>query len=81
MGPRDTLRIGQELVIWKNGSDGAIIRTIFYNVRSGDTVSGIASKFKVKSADVVKWNTLQNKKYLQPGQKLKLYVDVTKVSV
>ncbi|MEZ9479377.1 LysM peptidoglycan-binding domain-containing protein [Vibrio splendidus] len=81
MGPRDTLRIGQELVIWKNSSDGAIIRTVFYNVRSGDTVSGIASKFKVKSADVVKWNALQNKKYLQPGQKLKLYVDVTKVSV
>ena len=81
MGPRDTLRVGQELVIWKNGSDGAIIRTIFYNVRSGDTVSGIASKFKVKSADVAKWNALQNKKYLQPGQKLKLYVDVTKVSV
>ena len=81
MGPRDTLRIGQQLVIWKNGSDGAIIRTVFYNVRSGDTVSGIASKFKVKSADVIKWNALQNKKYLQPGQKLKLYVDVTKVSV
>nr|WP_114766480.1 LysM peptidoglycan-binding domain-containing protein [Vibrio rhodolitus] len=81
MGPRDTLRVGQKLVIWKNSSDGAIIRTVFYNVRSGDTVSGIASKFKVKSQDIVKWNNLQKKKYLQPGQKLKLYVDVTKVSV
>ncbi len=81
MGPRDTLRVGQELVIWKNSSDGAIIRTVFYSVRSGDTISGIANKFKVKSSDIVKWNTLQKKKYLQPGQKLKLYVDVTKVSV
>ena len=81
MGPRDTLRIGQNLVIWKNSSDGAIIRTVYYSVKSGDTVSGIASKFKVKTSDVVKWNTLQNKKYLQPGQKIKLYVDVTKVSV
>ncbi|MBA5763373.1 LysM peptidoglycan-binding domain-containing protein [Vibrio sp. 404] len=81
MGPRDTLRIGQNLVIWKNSSDGAIIRTVFYKVRNGDTVSGIANKFKVKSHDVVKWNNLQQKKYLQPGQKLKLYVDVTKVSV
>ncbi|MEZ9563777.1 LysM peptidoglycan-binding domain-containing protein [Vibrio artabrorum] len=81
IGPRDTLHVGQKLVIWKNGSDGAIIRTIFYSVRSGDTISDIAAKFKVKSADVVKWNTLQNHKYLQPGQKLKLYVDVTKVSV
>lgn len=81
MGPRDTLRIGQDLVIWKNSADGAVIRTVFYNVRSGDTVSGIANKFKVKSRDVVKWNNLQHKKYLKPGQKLKLYVDVTKVSV
>ncbi|PMH41081.1 lytic transglycosylase [Vibrio sp. 10N.286.49.B3] len=81
MGPRDTLRIGQKLVIWKSGDDGAIIRTVFYKVRSGDTISGIASKFKVKSNDVIKWNTLQQQKYLKPGQQLKLYVDVTKVSV
>ena len=81
MGPRDTLRVGQKLVIWKNSSDGAIIRTVFYNVRTGDTISGIASKFKVKSNDIVKWNDLSRQKYLKPGQKLKLYVDVTKVSV
>ncbi len=80
MGPRDTLRVGQELVIWKNASDGAIIRTVFYSVRSGDTISGIAQKFKVRTNDVVKWNDLQKQKYLKPGQKLKLYVDVTKTS-
>ncbi|CCN32853.1 Putative Lytic Transglycosylase/Lysozyme domain fused with LysM repeat and MLTD_N domains [Vibrio nigripulchritudo SO65] len=80
MGPRDTLRIGQKLVIWKDSSDGAIIRPVFYKVRSGDTISGIASKFKVKTGDIVKWNDLNKSKYLQPGQKLKLYVDVTKVS-
>ncbi|EJB0230263.1 LysM peptidoglycan-binding domain-containing protein [Vibrio vulnificus] len=81
MGPRDTIRIGQDLVIWKESSEGAIIRTVFYKVRSGDTISGIATKFKVKSNDIVKWNALQNQKYLKPGQQLKLYVDVTKVSV
>ncbi|CAE6913213.1 LysM peptidoglycan-binding domain-containing protein [Vibrio alginolyticus] len=81
MGPKDTLRKGQNIVIWKKAADGAVIRTVFYNVRSGDTISGIASKFKVKSKDIVNWNSLQNKKYLQPGQKLKLYVDVTKVSI
>ncbi|WP_159738127.1 lytic transglycosylase [Vibrio atypicus] len=81
MGPKDTLRVGQKLVIWKESSEGAVIRTVFYNVRSGDTISGIASKFKVKSRDIVKWNDLNKQKYLKPGQKLKLYVDVTKVSV
>lgn len=81
MGPRDTLRVGQKIVIWKNSSDGAIIRTVNYKVRNGDTISAIANKFKVKSSDIVKWNNLTKQKYIQPGQKLKLYVDVTKVSV
>lgn len=81
MGPRDTLRVGQKLVIWKDSSDGAIIRTVFYQVRSGDTLSGIASRFSVKTRDIVQWNELSNQKYLRPGQKLKLYVDVTKVTV
>ncbi len=81
MGPRDTLRIGQKLVIWKKPSDGAIIRTVLYKVRNGDTISGIANKFRVKSQDIVEWNSLGQQKYLQPGQQLKLYVDITKVSV
>jgi membrane-bound lytic murein transglycosylase D len=81
MGPRDTLRIGQKLVIWKKGSKGSIIRTVHYQVRHGDTISAIASRFKVKSSDIIKWNNLNNQKYIQPGQQLKLYVDVTKVSV
>ncbi|MGL6026598.1 MAG: LysM peptidoglycan-binding domain-containing protein, partial [Vibrio sp.] len=42
--------------------------------------SSIANKFKVKTADIVKWNGLNNQKHLQPGQQLKLYVDVTKIS-
>ena len=81
IGPKDTLRVGQNLVIWKNTSDGAVIRTVFYSVKNGDTISAIANKFMVKSNDIVKWNRLSKRKYLQPGQKLKLYVDVTKVSV
>lgn len=81
MGPRDTLRQGQKLVIWKDNTDGGIIRTVFYKVRSGDTISGIANKFKVKSQDIVKWNGLSKATFIKPGQQLKLYVDVTKVSV
>lgn len=81
MGPKDTLRVGQNLVIWKKTSQGAVIRTVFYSVKNGDTINAIANRFKVKSNDIVKWNDLAQQKYLQPGQKLKLYVDVTKVSV
>ncbi|CAM2770426.1 LysM peptidoglycan-binding domain-containing protein [Vibrio rarus] len=81
MAPKDTLRIGQNLVIWKKGDNGAVLRTVYYNVRSGDSISSIASRFKVRTSDVIKWNDLSKSKYLKLGQKLKLYVDVTKVSV
>lgn len=69
------------LVVWKQGKQGAVIRTVYYSVRSGDNISTIANRFKVRSSDVIKWNNLDKSKYLKPGQKLKLYVDVTKVSV
>ena len=79
MAPKDSLRSGQKLVIWKDNQRGAVIRTVYYNVRSGDTIGDIAEKFKVKSTDIVEWNGIAEQKYLKPGQKLKLYVDVTKV--
>ena len=78
---KEPLYVGQKLVIWKDSDKDIAIRTISYNVRSGDTISGIASKFKVKTNDIVKWNSLHKKKYLQPGQKIKLYVDETKGKV
>lgn len=78
MAPKDPLRVGQELVIWKENETGSIMRTVFYNVRSGDTIGSIAQRFKVQTRQVLAWNGLDKKDYLQPGQKLKLYVDVTK---
>ena len=47
-----------------------------YTVRRGDSLYRIAERFRVSVVDLKKWNTLPDK-YLQPGQKLKLYVDVT----
>ncbi|WP_086982624.1 LysM peptidoglycan-binding domain-containing protein [Vibrio aphrogenes] len=79
MAPNDSLRIGQKLVLWKENKTGAVIRTVVYNVKTGDTVGSIAQRFKVQTHQVLAWNNLNSKDYLQPGQKLKLYVDVTKV--
>lgn len=78
MAPNDPLRIGQKLVIWQEEQGNSVIRTVYYNVRSGDTIGAIASKFKVQTNQVLNWNSLDLDDYLQPGQKLKLYVDVTK---
>ncbi|SHO58567.1 LysM peptidoglycan-binding domain-containing protein [Vibrio quintilis] len=80
MSPKDPLKTGKKLVIWKKSTRGAIIRPLYYQVRSGDTLSGIASKFRIKTSDIIKWNDLTKEKYIHPGRKLKLFVDVTKVS-
>jgi membrane-bound lytic murein transglycosylase D len=83
MAPRDPLKPGKELVVWvnqvsKQQTDNSIMRTLTYTVRNGDSLSRIADKFNVKISDITKWNSLNGKRYLQPGQKLKLYVDVTR---
>jgi membrane-bound lytic murein transglycosylase D len=83
MAPRDTLRPGKKLVIWVNDvSKGqrkdAVMRTLTYTVRNGDSLARIAGKFKVKVSDIQKWNQSKLKKYIQPGQKLKIFVDVTR---
>ena len=83
MAPTDTLRPGKNLVIWVNNvSKGqrkdAVMRTLTYTVRNGDSLARIAGKFNVKVSDIQKWNQSKLKKYLQPGQKLKIFVDVTR---
>jgi membrane-bound lytic murein transglycosylase D len=85
--PRDPLKLGQKLVIWqKNNSsvkgshrsiEQAIMRNITYKVRPGDSFARIADKFNVRISDIERWNSLSRNKYLQPGQRLKLSVDVT----
>ncbi|GGW95276.1 LysM peptidoglycan-binding domain-containing protein [Alteromonas halophila] len=84
MAPTDMLRPGQELAIWLNKlSEGqrpdSIMKTLTYTVRRGDSLSRIASKFNVRISDIAKWNDISAKRYLQPGQKLKLVVDVTRL--
>jgi membrane-bound lytic murein transglycosylase D len=56
------------------------MRTVNYTVRNGDSLYRIAQKFSVSIADLRRWNNLSKGKYLQPGQHLKLHVDVTRLS-
>ena len=89
MAPRDTIKPGQKLVIWQKASvsklaknqtipnEQAIMRHITYRVRKGDSFARIADKFNVSITDIERWNSLKRSKYLQPGQMLKLSVDVT----
>jgi membrane-bound lytic murein transglycosylase D len=45
-------------------------------VRRGDSLAKIATKFNVGIGDLAQWNRLDIKNYLQPGQKLLIYVNV-----
>ncbi len=89
MAQRDPLRIGQKLVIWINSTKQDNIkrpherpRRIYYTVKNGDSLSRIAALFNVRISELKKWNTktLRQRKYLQPGQKLTLYIDITQTA-
>jgi membrane-bound lytic murein transglycosylase D len=90
MAPIDTLRVGQKLVIWTikaaevttasfiDTGPGQNLQALRYTVRKGDSLSRIADRFNIRVSDIKRWNRLG--KYLQPGQKIKLYVDITRQS-
>ena len=82
MAPTDPLKPGKKLAIWTktptSEKQNGVVRKVTYKVRNGDSLARIAQKFKVNVTDIAKWNKLDTKKYLQPGQALKLFVDVTR---
>jgi membrane-bound lytic murein transglycosylase D len=87
MAPRDTLSVGQKLVVWTSEStptqalsSNGTTRKLRYTVRRGDSLYLIASRFRISVADLIRWNNIDKGKYLQPGQKLTMYVDVTRQS-
>ncbi|MBE9537714.1 MAG: transglycosylase SLT domain-containing protein [Proteobacteria bacterium] len=48
-----------------------------YRVRRGDSLYRIAGKFNVTINEIITWNSLKRDAYLQPGQKLTLWVTET----
>lgn len=84
MAPGDPIRPGQHLTLWLKNKQQALssrkeIRQVNYRVRSGDSLSSIAGRFNVSIGEIRKWNPpVASAKYLQPGQKLTLYVNVVR---
>ena len=90
IAPIDTLSIGQELVIWTKKAveaqrvsyiESSPVENLYalrYTIRKGDSLSRIADRFNIRVSDIRRWNKIG--KYLQPGQKIKLYVDITRQS-
>ena len=84
MSPADPIRPGQRLIIWKTTAAQAAgrdmtRRTIRYTVRRGDSLDRISRRFRVTIEDLRRWNQRAlTGKYIHPGQRLTLYVDVTR---
>ena len=92
MAVKDPLKQGQKLVVWSSSkantsrtaavtthNPNSTVKSINYTVRNGDSLSSIASRYRVDVKDLHRWNTIKGK-YIQPGQRLKLYIDVTEQS-
>ncbi len=92
MAPGDTLPVGRKLVVWTDTRNidsprmsptsalGNTTRKLRYTVRAGDSLYLIANRFRVTIAQLVRWNNIDKNKILRPGQKLTMYVDVTRQS-
>ena len=80
IGPKDPLPVGRKIVLpgvtGSASSSREVVRTVRYRVRSGDSLSRIATKFNVSVNQIVNWNKLDVRRYLQPGQGLVLHVNV-----
>ena len=76
------IRAGKTLMIPKGGEWSSSLalsgqepaKRQGYRVRRGDSLYRIAGRFNVSVREIVAWNALDPKKYLQPGQTLTLYV-------
>ncbi|MBU1618332.1 MAG: LysM peptidoglycan-binding domain-containing protein [Gammaproteobacteria bacterium] len=76
LGTKAQLKPGQKLAYYTESKPQttAAAKSMTYKVRPGDSLASIAQRFKVKVADILKWNNIKTNKYLQPGQELTLYL-------
>ena len=74
------LQINQEIKIFsryervRQDLPSRDLRTMLYPVKSGDTISRIASKFEISSKDIQEWNEIEDVSKIFPGQVLKLFL-------
>uniref|UniRef100_A0A6V7KNP8 LysM domain-containing protein n=1 Tax=Bracon brevicornis TaxID=1563983 RepID=A0A6V7KNP8_9HYME len=74
----NALKVGQSLQVVQAsaGSKKGKSNSITYQVRKGDSLASIAKRHGVDIADVVRWNSVINKKAnIQPRERLTLFVN------
>ncbi|PHQ58555.1 MAG: lytic transglycosylase [Porticoccus sp.] len=76
------LRPGQLLNIKANSGSSTSVKgekKVNYQVRRGDSLYRIASKFDLKIDDILSWNKLNPENYLRPGQQLTLFINPLRI--
>ena len=76
---KSVLQIGQELVLPNRRTVREVVsqaqeEVVNYRVRSGDSLSTIAKRFRVSVASIAQWNAIDPKGLIHPGQQLVLHV-------
>lgn len=79
--PKDSLQLNEKLVVWSKKPDteqsrSPKVRKIIYKVRNGDSLAKVADKFNVTIKQISTWNKIDSSKYIQPKQRLTLFVNV-----
>lgn len=80
LAPNGTLTVGQVLSIpgtakLASADANAVERSTTYVVRRGDSLSTIATRFRVRLTDLLGWNNLTKRSVIKPGQRLVMYID------
>lgn len=75
-----TLTVGQVLKVpgtttLASTDSSSVARSTTYVVRAGDSLSRIATKFRVRLSDLLGWNNLTKRSVIKPGQRLVMYID------
>ena len=77
----DMLQLGQTLTIRHSTavSTPENLRKLSYKVRRGDSLYLIAEKFDLRIRDITRWNKISPHAYLQPGQRLTLFINALRI--
>lgn len=68
------LKPGQKLLVINKPATQTTDNKITYQIKSGDTLHKIASKFDVSKKDILSWNKVKDESYIHPGQELTIYL-------
>ena len=73
-----SVSVDEPAILLADDYNRKVMRSVHYRVRKGDSLHTIADKFNVSINELRKWNPSRAKgRYIYPGQRIRLYVDVT----